>query len=267
MRTGRMRTDCWIKPPSARSGFKDFFSKVDADVSEYYQLNPNMREEHIESRLATTLEKTSFEIYRQRVNIERRRKRLPSLALSISHITHKEVSHGADIGLVASLSVPGEITLTKASLIQGKRLYARRGVFDQDCEYEELFKTPGRSNIAPQWARMLKVTPASAYLFYNPLDLWIGKSLKSVGTRVLSAQIVKGKAAAGKHHLSARDLYDEGSTFSDWVIDEFICCNSGDSREEVISVASGENPNFGVRQTLQVSIESENIRPELFMTR
>jgi hypothetical protein len=44
------------------------------------------------------------------------------------HITRREPAHGADLGIVARIEAPGESVLTKAALIQTKRLSIRNGV-------------------------------------------------------------------------------------------------------------------------------------------
>lgn len=112
------------------------------------------------------LETADFKLYASRANERRSHKNLPSLLVNIRHITHREKHHGADLGLVARLLIPNEVVLTKAAIVQGKRLHPRFGSFDKLCEYEELFAT--RNSIPPQWERMLNISPSSAYFLYNP---------------------------------------------------------------------------------------------------
>jgi hypothetical protein len=257
-----MRDDCWLKPGTVKAEFEQFFSDADKQLSIYYEDNPAMREEHIEGRLVTLLDGTHFDIYQKRINKERLAQERPLLTMEFKHITNRERNHGADVGLVARLNIPGEIVLTKAVLIQSKRLYPRQREFTQDCDYPELFTQ--RDTIPSQWDRMLDITASSAYFFYNPDRLKIGKSMRPVGTRVMSAQAIKGMAAAGRRTLSVRDLIKESRSFSSWVVDQFICCDIGDPHPETIDIAMGANADFTVRHSIQMIIERTDITPELF---
>jgi hypothetical protein len=216
-----MKNDCWLKPATVRTEFREFFSDTDKHLSTYFEENPNIREEHIDGRLVTLLDSTPFDIYQNRINRERQRQGLPQLALRFKHITNTEGSHGADIGLVAQLNIPGETVLTKATLIQGKRLYPDKQGFSQHCHYKELFRDP--NTLRPQWDRMIDVTPTSVYFFYNPDRLRIGNTIKTIRTRVITAQMIKGMAEAGVHDISVKDVFTQGRSFSSWLIDDFIC--------------------------------------------
>ena len=257
-----MRDDCWLKPATVRTEFKEFFSDTDKQLSTYYEENPNVREEHLEGRLVTLLESTPFTLYENRINRERRKRGLPLLTLKFQHITNREGGHGADIGLVANLNLPGEFVLTKATLIQSKRLHPNRLTFNEQCDYSELFRQEG--NARPQWDRMLDITPSSVYFFYNPDRLSIGRTIKTVRTRVINAQVIKGMAEAGRRSFSVEDSLDYGKSFSSWLIDDFICCDVGDSRPETVNLAMNGNPDFTVRHAVHVSIERTDIAPSLF---
>src|SRR5687767_14941498 len=111
-----MARDCWLRPRPVIDELQNFFERVDEGLSTYYDDNRDVREEHLEGRLVTLLEHLPLEPYRRRIAKERRRigKQPVDLHLSAKHITSTEGMHGADIGLVAQISVPGELEVSKA---------------------------------------------------------------------------------------------------------------------------------------------------------
>jgi hypothetical protein len=261
-----MRRSCWLSA-NVRSELRAFFANVDSQFSLYYEDNPNLAEPQLDIRLSTLLETSPIDPYIRRINSVRTRRREPRLSIKINHITHTERKHGADIGIVARLDVPGENTRTKAVLVQGKRLHPDGRQFDQNCTYSELFRS--KSVRGPQWKRMTEVTDSSIYFFYNPDRLLVVRTIKPVRTLVLTAQQVAGIAAMGEPDITVYDLllnksYPQGKSFSSWMVDDFICCNTGDEDKRVIITALGENPEFPVRHTVDVSIQSTEAQPNLF---
>jgi len=240
---------------------KSFFANADNRVSLYFAENPAMREEHIEGRLIATLEQEPSAIYQERINEDRLRRGLPTLALSFKHVTHTERLNGADIGLVASLNIPGEQVLTKAILAQSKKLYRGHDGFSGTSSYEELF---GSTSSSPQWERLLNVTPSSVYLLFGPDRLRIGRKTRPFGTQVLTAQTIKGLEESGVRRVTASLAFQRGLSFPSWVVEEFICCNAGDSNNRVVDIARGQNSNFSVRNTIEISIRGRDFDPTLF---
>lgn len=255
-----MVRNCWMRSSEELAELKALFANADNRVSLYFAENPSMREEHIEGRLVATLEQEPSAVYQARINENRLRRGLPTLAINFKHVTHSERLNGADIGLVASLSIPGEVVLTKAILAQSKKLYRDRDGFSGTSSYEELFGSAS----SPQWERLLNVTPSSVYLLFGPDRLKIGRTTRSFGTQVLTAQNVKGLAESGVSRVTASMAYQRGLGFPSWVVDEFICCNAGDSNDKVVDIARGNNSNFSVRNTIEISIRGRNFDPTLF---
>jgi hypothetical protein len=258
-----MKRSCWLSA-NVRSELKAFFANVDSQFSTYYEDNPNIAEPQLDSRLATLLETLPLDPYARRINRERNRRGEPSISIKISHITHTEREHGADIGLIARLNVPRENTKTKAVLVQGKRLHPNGRQFDQDCVYAEIFKSK-----TPQWERMLNVTQHSVYFFYNPDRLLIGRTIRPIRTLVLTAHQVAAIKAMGELHPTVFDLtlnkaFPQGTDFATWIVDEFICCNAGDENNKVIKTALGENPDFPVKHTVDITIQASEIQERLF---
>jgi hypothetical protein len=256
-----MIRNCWMKSSEELGELKSLFANADNNVSLYYADNPSIREEHIESRLVTTLEQQPSGVYQARINEDRLRRGLPTLAIDIKHITHSERRNGADMGLVASLNIPGEMLLTKALLAQSKKLYRGVNGFSQTSSYDEIF---GGDSASPQWDRLLNVTSSSVYLLFGPDRLRIRNKMRSFGTQVLSAQSIKGLAESGVSRVTAAMAYSRGLDFPSWIVNEFICCNVGDSTTGVIDIARGKNSNFTVRNTIEVSIRGRNFTPDLF---
>jgi hypothetical protein len=255
-----MARNCWIKSTNELTELKSLFRDADKRVSLYCAENLNAREEHLESRLLTILDKETSLAYQTRINEERVRLRQPTLSIDFKHITHTERTSGADIGVVASLRIPGEVALTKAILAQSKRLHSGAKGFTEDSSYDEIFSE--RSS-TPQWERLLNVTPSSVYLLFGPDRLRLGQRIRSFGIQVLTAQNVKGFVDAGMSRLTAAVAHQRGSDFPDWIVDEFICCNAGDPSDSVINIARGRNSNFTVRNTIEILIQGSNFEPRL----
>jgi hypothetical protein len=256
-----MIRNCWMHSNEELGELKSLFVNADNRVSLYYAENPSIREEHIESRLVTTLEQEPSGVYQARINEDRSRRGLPALAIAFKHITHSERLNGADMGLVATLNIPGELVLTKAILAQSKKLYRDGDGFSQASSYDEIFSSGSSS---PQWDRLLNVTSSSVYFLFGPDRLRIGRKTRSFGTQVLTAQNVKGLSESGVSRVTAAMAYSRGLDFPRWVVDEFICCNAGDSNTRVIDIARGQNSNFTVRNTIEISIRGRNFDPALF---
>lgn len=252
-----MKNNCWIRAVNVQEELELFFADLDRELSSYYEVNPNDREEHLESQLATLLRTKPFRLHEDRIAKERARLSQPPLQLKIAvrHITNIEAKYGADIGLVAELNCPGEYQLRKATLIQSKRLSPINNSFNENCSYSEIFrKTDEMGKSKSQWERMLNVTPSSVYFLYNPERLYIKRRVHNLGTRVVSARLIAGTAEAGQSKFTATDAYDQGSTFSSWMVDEFVCCNAGDTRDEVVRIALGESQDFPVRHSFVFTI-------------
>ena len=255
-----MENNCWIKSSTAKHELKELFSEIDKALSQSYQDSPTKPELTLDGNFETLFHERSKR-YLEFFNAERAAKGLCRIKISLNHITHSEIQHGADIGLIAQISIPGEIEIKKAVLVQSKRLIPKDGKeFNQNCTYKELFRT--ESEKEPQWKRMLNVTCSSVYFFYNPERIKIGKSYKFLGTRVISAQIIEGKANAKINSLSAKQSFDEGKKFSDWIVDNFICCIIGDTSKKAIDTALGKNSEFPVYSTFYFVIKEEEVSPK-----
>ena len=109
---------------------------------------------------------------------------------------------------------------------------------------------------------MLNITCSSVYFFYNPDRVTIGKTYKTLGTRVISAQNIEGKANAKVNSLSAKQSFEEGKKFSDWIVDNFICCSVGDTSKKTIDTAFGVNSDFPVHNTFHFVINEEEVSPK-----
>jgi hypothetical protein len=244
---------------------QDFFSIVDEDFSSYYEEHPKTAEPQLDGVLIGSLTSRSFEIYGKRVNAERARSHLSPISLRIksTSITSSERTNGADIGLVARISIPGEHQIDKAVLIQSKRLEPNLiGSFDDACAYQELFKQDQKT-VQPQWNRMLDVSPSSFYFLYNPEHLPIKNKIKELKTRVVPAQLVRG-LSTGKQAITPKEAI-RFKSFGQWMVDEFICCHTGDTRDETIKIALGGNLDFSVRHSVEVLLEARNVTPQRFV--
>jgi hypothetical protein len=71
----------------------------------------------------------------------------------------------------------------------------------------------------------------------------------------MSAQVIDGMAKAGRTSLTAEDSYKQGKLFSSWIVDDFICCNVGDTNVNVIEIALGNNPKFPVRNVYKITLK------------
>jgi len=252
--------NCWLRDINVQKQLEKFFSDADQQFSTYYEANPHTGEPQLDGRLASCLEKDtldSLQLYLKHIEQKRRKAGLRPLRLSfkVTHITSAEAQHGADIGLVASLDVPGEYILTKAVLVQTKRLHPNPDdTFSENCSYPELFK----QRSIPQWERMLEQTPGSVYFFYNPYQLLVRRTIKTVGTRVVSAQHISGIAHRNvRNGFTVLDAYDRGKPLAKWFVEDFICCLVGDARPEIVDTALGKNPRYPVRLSILVTVETE----------
>jgi hypothetical protein len=260
-----MRRDCWIQSANILRELEAFFSEVDDDVSSFYEENPTSSEPNLDGMLVKSLTSKSFERYANRINAERQRtgQRPVTLSIKSTPISSQERKHGADLGIVARLNIPGEHEITKAALVQSKRLYPNLIGFDEDCVYPEIFKENTRVKVESQWKRMLDLTPSSFYFLYNPEKIRVKRTIKPVKTRVMTALNIAGRAS-GRRVLTVEDALN-ATTFADWMVDEFICCNVGDPREQVVAAALGNNPDFTVRHSIEVTIEREQASPQGFL--
>jgi hypothetical protein len=213
-----------------------------------------MREEHIESRLLTLVETVPFAAHQRRIDrLRQKRGMLPlTISFSGSHLTSSEQHHGADIGLVATIDVPGELRLTKASLVQGKRLTPTNDEFSATSEYSQLFESS--PNQPPQWRRMLEVTSASEYFLYGPTSIPSRRGLIPLGTRVISAQTVQGMADGGHDSLTAAEATRRGKPLANWLVEDFLCCQRGDTAPWTIETARGRSADFPVGNQLEINV-------------
>jgi hypothetical protein len=259
-----MRKDCWIQSGNIQRELEAFFSEVDDDLSSYYEEHPNTSETHLDGMLIGLLTSKSFERYANRINAERERSGLRPISLKIkgTPITSKERTHGADIGIVARLNIPGEHELTKAALVQSKRLHPNLFSFSDDCVYPELFKEKSNGDTPPQWERMLGITSSSFYFLYNPERVHIKRTNRTIKTRVITAQTIAGMVSR-RRPFTVQDAA-KAKTFASWMVEEFICCNVGDPRDDVVATALGQNQEFSVRHSIEVTMESGEIRQESF---
>jgi len=212
-------------------------------------------ERHLGGHLISRLEKEdklSLEVHLDRINQRRsvQRKKSISLVFKATHITRTEKTHGADIGLVLRAELPDEYVLTKAAIIQSKRLHpSEMGNFSNRSSYQELFKR----NKESQWDRMLSITSSSAYFLYGPFQIYIKNKYTPLGTCVVSAQKIAGIAdQPASTPFFATDAVQMGKSLSKWLVEEFICCNIGDPNKQTINTALGENPNFPITSTLEI---------------
>jgi hypothetical protein len=257
-------TDCWISSRLVLDELRSHFADINRAVSTYYEDNPNVREEaldgHLTSRIASGLPDRRI----SRLREDRVRSGRPPLSFRFSarEITHREREHGADLGVVAQIDVPGEMAVTKAALIQSKKL-GYNGGFRETSNYPELFGSATKTLI-PQAQRMLKVTPASFYLLYNPERLYIRRGIKTLGIRAMPARLIEGMEAAGRVRFSAVDALERSLTFESWIVDQFVCCGVGDSRAEVVRTALGGNQEFPIRHVIEIGISTDETNLELF---
>lgn len=249
-----MSVPCWIDPPAVEREIIAHLSSVDSQLCRAYELQPDMREEHVESRLATLIETTPFDSRQHRINqLRYKRGMMPlSISFSASHVTRHERHHGADLGLIATIEAPGDVRLTKAALVQGKRLTPTDGSFAGDSEYAELFKSS--PNLPPQWQRMLDVTSASEYFLYGPRQVKSSRGMIELGTRVISAHAVLGMANAGRSTLTAQEAPRRSKPMAKWLVEDFLCCSRGDSNPWVIETARGSSSDFPVENTLEITV-------------
>lgn len=269
---------CWLQDLNVQKQLEDYFADVDRGLSTFYERNPYTAEPQLDGHLAARLETDDLEslhLHLNRINSERMTAGFRPLQLKfeVRHITSTEPRHGADIGLVLRLVAPGEYQLTKAALVQTKRLYPRNKLFREDSSYEELFKRqeeekdkPTRK-LPPQWERLLSLTPSSVYFLYNPHQLRLKRSIPILGTRVVPATYIAGIAppvGAPARKFTASDAYQIGKPISRWFVEDFICCAVGDPREEIIRTALGRNDEFPVRSTIEITLEGGEINTNLW---
>jgi hypothetical protein len=195
----------------------------------HFAAHPRMRNEHIEGHLVGLLNPEQVQPYQDRINQERSSLSIPALSITFEHITHSEGLNGADIGLVANLRVPGETILSKAVLIQSKRASPARDTFTESTKFPELLGDRRALGRVAQYDRLLQVTSSSVYFLFCPDRVKIGRSYREIGTRVVGAQLIKGLAESGVGDFSIKDAYHQGQSLAEWMIGQFICCNTGDT--------------------------------------
>jgi hypothetical protein len=257
--------NCWIRSRTVLDELRSHFAEVNREVSTYYEDQPSVREEALDGHLVSRIVSGIPDRRRARLATERARSGRSPLVFRFSarEITSGERRHGADLGVVARIDVPGEMELTKAALIQSKKLSSYRGEFQETSEYPELFGSQTKT-LRPQFERMLEITPASFYALYNPERLRIRRGIKLLGTRLMPARTIQGMEAAGNLRFTAIDALDRATPLQNWIVDQFICCEIGDQRSEVVRTALGENERFPVRHVIQLDILEGEAEPELF---
>lgn len=270
--------NCWLEDLNVQKQLEDYFHDVDRGLSTFYESHPNTAEPQLDGHLAARLEREdadSLQLHLNRINRERLAAGLRPLQVrfDVFHITSKEPTHGADIGLVLRVIAPREYELSKAVLVQAKRLYPSGNAFKENSTYRELFKKQEdgghdkREKLPPQWERLLSLTPASVYFFYNPHQLHLKRTYQVLGTRVIPATYIAGIAPSPgtpNVNFTALDAFQRGKSLARWLVEDFICCGVGDTRPEIIKTALGENLDFPVRSTIQITISSEATNPGLW---
>lgn len=257
--------DCWINSDLVLDELRSHFGDINRQVSTYYEDNPYVREEALDGHLATHIAAGLPERRITRLSDERVRsgRRPLSFQFAAREITHGEREHGADLGVVARIVVPNEMVLTKAALVQSKKLRHYNGKFRETSDYPELFGSATK-NLRSQARRMLDITPDAFYFFYNPERLHIKRGIKSLGMRAMPARIIDGMEAAGRNRFSALEAFDSGEEFESWIVDRFICCGVGDMRSDVVDTALGANREFPVRHVIEIGITAGEVSLDLF---
>jgi hypothetical protein len=266
------QTDCWLTDETVLRELSSFFSDVDQEFSRFYEEQYDTSETALDGALGTYLRSSKLlRLPLSRINHARSRTGRSSLHIDFRHITRTERTHGADIGLLLHLAVPNEQVLQKAVLVQSKRLYPDRNQeFTEHCHYPEIFgdRVPGESvegKLEPQWKRMLNISPSSVYLLYGSEKFSYRNNFPNLGTRVIPAQRIAGifASSTNRRGFTAYDAYQMAKPFSQWMVENFICCSVGDTNELVINTALGRNADFPVKSSLEVLISTDRNQLEL----
>ena len=173
----------------------------------------------------------------------------------------EEAEFGADLGVVLQLQTD-ELTVEKATLLQAKRL----SLSGDNAGYNDLLTPHARR----QARRMLRVTPASFFILYNP---FAGRPVKDrefaeefphrtrvnflhpdvrVGIMVLPVMTQIGLGVPS----SVERVTPYTLPFTNFFVDDFLQCKVGDGRRRTIQIASGRNERFPVRRSVTLSLST-----------
>lgn len=164
-----------------------------------------------------------------------------------------ESALGSDLGFCVTVCGP-DLHTRRAILCQAKRLHPEGDVFRSSSRYGTLFGTQGRD----QAKKMLDITPCSHFLLYSPLHLEsllnseqdsrrIRNSVDHAddGIGVLPAAFVKD--TEGNTWAGVADAYPFSSSFTTFMVDDFIQGKLGDTRQAVLAASLTKGQRLAVK--------------------
>ena len=188
--------------------------------------------------------------------------------LRMTKVSQKlESTLGADIGFQATLDTR-ICHIEKGLLFQCKRLHpTEESEFTPKCHYGDLTEDHGLE----QAKNMLNHTPASYFLLFNPSmdhlhtdsELVDGSILRSDHTPgidgfqdilILPATTRLGLKKSG----SIEDLFPHTTPFSQFMVQDVMQCNVGDTSSIALSIVRNENKEFTVRFSLKMELSQRS---------
>lgn len=197
------------------------------------------------------------------------------LELSTRKFTQIEESIvGADIGIVLKVQTRTH-QVEKAMLLQAKRLKPDKGFFSQTSKYDELTSKHGMS----QAEKMLRITPASFFILYNP-PITFARTMKHfVGSTDTSGTFNLIESDMSPTFLTGNDditilpattstgltckstiesLHKFTIPFASFMVDDFFQCKVGDPSDRAKEVAYGRDDENPVRYSLVLEVFEED---------
>ena len=244
-------------PDPVANCFKIFFLEIEKEMGIEFIRNPT--EENLTSILCYILNRKSHPVFQELINCLSSKQQITYRNVDITCTNNNkknEKKAGFDIGLILEYEHPDlNRNIKKAVLFQAKRLYQ-----DDQKSYSWDSKYQGFTKKSEEQARkMLSITPASFFLFYNPPNL-ITSKVNFTAMRIIPASIMK---VLDKKQPKIGNIYKFSVSLTDFMLKSFLPCLVGDSRQEIINIAIGESRDFLVNYSIYMKIGPEKSKLNL----
>ncbi|MHA1407186.1 MAG: hypothetical protein ACTSSG_07370 [Candidatus Heimdallarchaeaceae archaeon] len=154
---------------------------------------------------------------------------------------------GADLGVILNINVEGYI-IEKVVLFQAKKLYKETKL--PKYTLKSTFSALNKEYLK-QARSMLDITPESFYLFISPWQVYDLNKKINVGLRVAPATRIL--MMENYLPLNCKGMLKITTSFTQFMVHDFIACNRGDPREEIIYKIKNDHRLFPYKLLLELS--------------
>jgi len=238
----------WIADPTMEQILHSTFKQADMDFSMFFESNSPSNEERLTGAFIKTLIDKFQPVNKVLQTWGRSAISGPwyvMLDYTDTTIRRGEKKWCADLSFILDVKVPYKIELTKAILVQAKKMESR------PTNYGIVFENCWRIDVA-QAKKLLRHTSHAFHIFYNP-------NHTGLGTRILPTTSLLSIAKANKSSTVLHSSQAISSTrrLADFMLYDFIGCWAGDLKSRVLEIARGKDGRAIPSHIIRIIITAE----------